>query len=487
MNPVPFRDPHCPAANPSFRMRTPNTPVESHVDHIIERKGLPHNDEAERVLLGAMLLESSNIAQVLEQVKPTDLYRRSHQLIFSAIITLFESDQEVDPVLVAEQLVKEGELQNAGGYEYLDDLTSGIPRTTNIGYYGGIVKEKSMLRRLVKYGQEISDRAMASDTIATEALTHAETELFNMREGDVSFGFREWNPLLEESYGIIQERANNQAGMVGITTGFHDFDRITNGLQKGDLVIVAARPAMGKTSFCLNLAMNAAIKEDANVAVYSLEMPATQLAMRLIGSEARVSISALRSGQLAPDEWDRVAQTVANMGQANLFIDDSGESTVAKMRAELKRLNMDKGVDLVVIDYLQLMTASSQYAQQSRVQEVSAISRGLKILAKEIDAPVIALSQLSRAAEQRSDHRPQLSDLRESGSIEQDADMVCFLFREDYYKEKSEGGMPSPEEDEFGLAELIIAKHRNGPTGKVTLAFFKKYTRFESYSDDVDY
>jgi len=456
-------------------------------EEVVELKGMPHHDEAERVLLGSMMLDSNNIPLVLEALKLESFYRKAHQLIFQAIVLLFERDDEVDPVLVSDELIKRNELQEVGGYEFIDDLTQGIPRTTNVSYYASIIKEKAMLRNLAKFGQTLIDAAVGEDMGAAEMIAGAETSLFDLREGEQSHGFQKFEPLLQESYKIIQERAN-QDGLVGLTTGFLDFDRVTSGLQNGDLIIVAARPAMGKTSFCLNLALNSALKADAHVAIYSLEMPATQLVMRLIGSEARVGISQLRSGQLKEEEWGRMAQTVGALSNATLFIDDTGDSTVPKMRADLKRLDADVGIDLVVIDYLQLMSGSSLNAQQSRVQEVSAISRGLKILAKEINAPVIALSQLSRAAEQRADHRPQLSDLRESGSIEQDADMVCFLYREDYYDEKNKTDEPmeNPDED-FGLAELIIAKHRNGPTGKVNLAFFKKFTRFENYSDEMDF
>ena len=451
-----------------------------------EVKGLPHNDEAERVLLGAMLLETSNIVETIEHLLPEDFYRRGHQMIFKALVTLFESNSEVDSVLIADELIRTNELQHAGGYEYLDDLTRGIPKTANIPYYAGIVKEKSMLRKLARFGQNIAQQALAAETLANEAITEAESRLFDLREGEARHGFRDLPTLLNESYELLEKRAENKGELVGLSTGFSDFDRMTNGLQKGDLIIVAARPAMGKTSFCLNVGLNAAIK-GARVAIYSLEMPANQLTLRLIGSESRVGISSLRSGNLTAEQWNRVGTTVAALNQASVFIEDSGESTVAKMRAELKRLSMESPVDLVVIDYLQLMTSSQIYAQQSRVQEVSAISRGLKILAKEIDCPVIALSQLSRAAEQRSDHRPQLSDLRESGSIEQDADMVCFLYREDYYSDNKTENTKVPADEDFGLAELIIAKHRNGPTGKIELAFFKKFTRFENYSDEVEF
>jgi len=454
----------------------------------LELKGLPHNDEAERVLLGAMLLDVNNISLVLNGVEHKDFYRRSHQAVFKAIVTLFEADSEIDPVLVSDELIKNNELDVAGGYEYLDDLTRGIPRTTNIEYYANIVREKSLLRQLAHLGDLISKSAIESDADAMTAIATAENELFTLREGRVSHGFSDLKGILDDTYQLIQDRAADQSGFVGIRTGFLDFDRMTNGLQKGDLVIVAARPAMGKTSFCLNIALNASLLDKAKVAIFSLEMPASQLVTRLLGSEARVSISDLRAGRLGDQDWNSLGMAVAKMAESQIYIDDSGEATVAQMRAQLKRLKVESGIDLVVVDYLQLMTGSSLQAQQGRVQEVSAISRGLKVMAKELECPVIALSQLSRAAEQRSDHRPQLSDLRESGSIEQDADMVCFLYREDYYKEKTQNPDDVMEGDhpDFGISELIIAKHRNGPTGKVNLAFFKQYTRFENYSDDLD-
>ena len=458
---------------------------------LVEISSLPHHDEAERVLLGAMLLVPASIASVMEHVKGDSFYRRGHKIIFNCMVTMYESDAEVDVVLVSDALTKASELEEVGGLEYLDSLTQGIPRTTNVLHYAALVKEKAMLRKLVEYGQAVSAKAISGELSANDTIGAAETGLFDLREGEVSHGFKVLPDLLTESYQELERRAELGGALVGLSSGFADWDRMTSGLHAGDLIIVAARPAMGKTSFCMNVGMNAALA-GAKVAIYSLEMPAGQLVMRLIGSEARVGISNLRSGRLSPDEWSRVGTTVAGMNQCTMYIEDSGESTIAKMRSDLKRLKMDTGVDLVIIDYLQLMSGSSMNANESRVQEVSAISRGLKIMAKEIDAPVIALSQLSRAAEQRSDHRPQLSDLRESGSIEQDADMVCFLFREDYYTERKvvggdDGDPANPKDDDFGLAELIIAKHRNGPTGSIELAFFKKFTRFENYSDDIEY
>lgn len=452
---------------------------------VTETKNLPHNDEAERVLLGAMLLDAGNVGEVLARLEKSDFFRRAHQLIFDSIVALFEREKEVDPLILADELERRGHMHEVGGYDFLNTLTQGIPRITNIEYYANMVKQKSMLRRLANIGQEISTTACSADDDATQVISAAEQAIVDLRERDRTHDFLEVRDVLDSSYGLIQERGNLEGELIGLPTGFVDFDRRTSGLQKEDLVIVAARPAMGKTAFCLNLAMNAALKGEAKVAVFSLEMSASQLCMRLMGSSARVSISKLRNGRLEPEEWARVADAVAELSQAELYIDDSGDLNVFQIRAKLKRLQRERGLDLVIIDYMQLMSTTGSSAQ-NRTQEVSEISRGLKILAKELKVPVIALSQLSRAAEHRSEHRPQLADLRESGSIEQDADLVCFLFREDYYKKIKGEAVEPAARDDYQIAELIIAKHRNGPTGTVKLAFFKEFTRFESYAD-VDY
>jgi len=451
-----------------------------------ELKGMPHNEEAERVCLGSILLESANTSIAVEHLAHTDFYRQAHKLICEAIFALFNSNAEIDPVLVGDQLVKMGQLANAGGLEYLDALTEGIPRTGNLPHYIKVIKEKAQLRKMARFGQDLSQEALLPETVPNEALARAEDRLFDLREGGSSGrGFTRLNDALTESYRHVEMLSQNKGELAGLSTGFSDLDRITNGLHPGDLIIVAARPAMGKTSFCMNVGLNAALN-GSKVAIYSLEMPTAQLTTRMMGSEARVGISALRSGRLRSEDWSRLGGIVSQMSDAHLFIEDSGDSTVPVMRAELKRHKKKHGLDLIIIDYLQLMTHSSHQAQQSRVQEVSAISRGLKALAKETGCPVIALSQLSRAVEQRTDKRPMLSDLRESGSIEQDADMVCFLYRDDYYNDKDADGAVY-NQDDFSMTELIIAKHRNGPTGKIDLAFFKQFTRFENYSDDIDY
>ncbi len=430
----------------------------------------------------AMLIDSGNVGEVLARLDTEDFFRRAHQLIFDCIVTLFERENEVDSLILADELDRRGQMHEVGGYDFLNTLTQGIPRIANIEYYANMVKQKSLLRRLASIGNEISSSAYAADDDAACVINAAEQAVVDLREGDRRHDFLEVKEVLDESYGLIQERGNQEGDLIGLPTGFVDFDKRTSGLQKDDLLIVAARPAMGKTAFCLNLAVSASLKGNAKVAIFSLEMSAAQLSMRLMGSTARVSISKLRNGRLEPEEWAKVADAVAELSRAEIFIDDTGDLNVFQIRAKLKRLQRERGLDLVIIDYMQLMSSASSSAQ-NRTQEVSEISRGLKVLAKELNVPLIALSQLSRAAEHRSEHRPQLADLRESGSIEQDADLVCFLYREDYYKkQKGEQIEPLPTED-YQIAELIIAKHRNGPTGTLKLAFFKEFTRFESYGD----
>ncbi|MCB1045279.1 MAG: replicative DNA helicase [Acidobacteria bacterium] len=453
------------------------------LEHVIDSKKLPYNEDAERVLIGAMLIDASNTGEVVARISKDDFHLGHHKSIYEAALSVFEKTENIDVLMLADELERRGELYKVGGYDYLNELTVGIPRVTNIEHYAQIVKEKALLRRLAVLGQEITKNALAGEQDAVDAIDHAEHSVAALREGDQSHEFTLFPDSLQDTFQLIQERAALKGELIGLPTGFLDLDRKTSGLHRGDLIIVAARPAMGKTSFCLNLAVNAALRANAKVAVFSLEMPSSQLTMRLLGSEARVGISELRSGRLENSDWDRLSTVMPELTKARIFIEDSGDINVYLMRAKLKRLQRDEGLDLVVIDYLQLMSGTNRSAQQNRTQEVSEISRGLKIMAKELNVPVIALSQLSRAAEQRSDHRPQLADLRESGSIEQDADMVCFLYRDDYYRKQKDEAIQTVHEDDYGLAELIIAKHRNGPTGVIKLAFFKKFTRFENYSE----
>ena len=445
---------------------------------------LPNHIEAERILLGTMILDEYDIGRVTDcNVDAERFFLKKHQLVFQAILELVEKGMTLDTVSLSEVLRGLGHLEEVGGFDFLDELISGIPAVVNIPYYASIVNEKYVLRRLYEIGQNMGKQALEPQAGSTKILNEAESLMFKLREGGEQAGFVKLGDAAEAAMNRIEEHSRHKGGLIGLDTGFRDLNAMTGGLHRGDLIIIAARPAMGKTAFCLNLALNAARRDNARVALFSLEMPATQLSMRMIGSESGIDVVRLRKGELEPHEWEDAAHAMGRLAETRIFIEDSGLATIPSIRSKLKQLErQQEGLDLVVIDYLQLMSGATSAEKQNRVQEISAISRGLKMLAKEMNVPLIALSQLSRAAEQRSDHRPQLADLRESGSIEQDADMVCFLYRQDYYdemKRKEEGITPSPEhESEVCVAELIIGKHRNGPTGKIELAFVKNITQF---------
>jgi replicative DNA helicase len=452
---------------------------------------LPSHIEAERILLGAMILDEYDIGRVTDCGLDKDrFFLRKHQLIFEGIMELVEKGYSLDTVALSEVLRGLGSLEEVGGFDYLDDLISGIPAVVNIPHYAGIINEKYTLRRLHDIGKQMEAKALDCKEGSLRILNEAENEMFKLREGRDQIGFVPLGKAAEEAMQRIEEHAKNKNNLIGLDTGFADLNRITGGLHSGDLIIVAARPAMGKTAFCLNLALNAATRVQAKVALFSLEMPATQLSMRMISSESDIDVSRLRKGELESFEWDKAAHAMGRLAEVPIFIEDSGVATIPSIRSKLKQLaRQEDGIDLVVIDYLQLMSGATTAEKQNRVQEISGISRGLKLMAKEFNVPIIALSQLSRAAEQRSDHRPQLADLRESGSIEQDADMVCFLFRQDYYdemKRKEEGVTMEPEnQSDMCVAELIIAKHRNGATGNIELAFIKRLTKFVSFGHQL--
>ena len=451
---------------------------------------LPNNLEAERILLGTMILDEFDIGRVTDCGIDADrFFLRKHKLVYNAILGLVEKGINLDTVSLSEFLRGMGNLEEVGGFDFLDELISGIPAVVNIPYYASIINEKYVLRKLHGIGQTMQKQVGDKDAGSVKILNEAENEMFKLREGRERLGFVKLGEAAEKAMNVIEIHSKNKGGLIGLDTGFRDLNRITGGLHRGDLIIVAARPAMGKTAFCLNLALNAAKRQDATVALFSLEMPSTQLSMRMIGSESGVDVGRLRKGDLKDEEWDDAAQAMGRIAEANIFIEDSGVATVPSIRSKLKQLerqlkSQQKELDLVIIDYLQLMSGSTNAEKQNRVNEISSISRGLKMLAKDMNVPLIALSQLSRAAEQRTDHRPQLADLRESGSIEQDADMVCFLYRQDYYdemKRKNEGQKVNPEkQSDISVAELIIAKHRNGATGKIELAFVKRITQFST-------
>lgn len=389
------------------------------------------------------------------------------------MLRLFERSERIDPVLLGEELKKDGSIDSIGGVAAITNLTFGLPHFSSIRDYAKVVRDKSIVRNLIKVCNEITSEALAEEDAAAEILDHAEQMIFSLADERNRQGFSHVKPVAEEVLSKVEEYAKREThALTGLATGFRDLDQLMSGLQPTDLVIVAARPSMGKTSLCLTLAQNAAINEDATVAVFSLEMSKEQLVMRMLSSEARVDAHRFRNGFLSREEWARLAEGIGTLSEAKIFVDDTPGITVLEMRAKARRLMAEqKKLDLVVVDYLQLMSGSARRSE-SRQQEVSQISRELKSLAKELKVPLVALSQLSRAPEMRNPPRPLMSDLRDSGSIEQDADVVAFIYREEYYY---------PSDENAGMAEILLAKQRNGPTGTIRLAFLKEFTRFENY------
>jgi replicative DNA helicase len=436
-------------------------------------KSLPSSAEGERVILGAILLDNSVMAQAVEHLKADDFYSPLNRRVFAAMIELFERSKQIDPILIGEELKKEGALESIGGVTAITNLTFGLPHFTNVSEYISVVRDKSMMRHLIRACNAITGEALAEEDDASNVLDRAEQKIFALAETRTTQSFTKIGPVAERVIARVREHfeSGGSHGITGLSTGFYDLDELTSGFQRTDLIIVAGRPSMGKTALCLTLAQNAALGSNAVVAVFSLEMSKEQLVTRMLASEARINAHRFRTGHLMTNEWERLAGAIGTLSDARLFIDDTPGISVLEMRAKCRRLAAEqKGLDLIVVDYLQLMAGGKR--TESRQQEVSQISRELKALAKELNVPVVALSQLSRAPEARNPPKPLMSDLRESGSIEQDADIVAFIFREDYYHETDENK---------GIAELIIAKQRNGPTGTVKLAFLKEFTRFENF------
>ncbi|NLY45940.1 MAG: replicative DNA helicase [Tissierella sp.] len=427
----------------------------------------PHSIEAEQSVLGAMILDKESINTAIEIIRPDDFYKEANGEIFEAIILLFNKNEPVDLITLSEELKRRGTLENVGGVTYLANLSSGVATTANTKYYCKIVEEKSLLRRLIRSSNEIMGKAYEDAEEVTAIIEKAEKDIFDITQGTHREGFAPISEVLLTSFAKIEEMAANKGGLTGLTTGFIDIDNKLSGLQKSDLVLLAARPSMGKTAFGINIATNAALKAKANVAIFSLEMSKEQLVQRMISATAHVDLQKIISGKLTEDEWLQIINSMGPLSQSNVYIDDTAGIPLMELKAKCRRLKIEKGLDLIVIDYLQLMTMEGH--NENRQQEISAISRGLKAIAKEMDCPVIALSQLSRAPELRADHRPILSDLRESGAIEQDADVVMFLYRDDYYNEESELK---------NIGEVIVAKHRNGPTGTVELVWKGEFTKF---------
>jgi replicative DNA helicase len=437
-------------------------------------KPMPNNVEAERLILGVILLDNSTINQAAERLKPDDFFLPSHKRIYEKMIYLYEQGRAIDPVTLQEELRRAGELEQVGGAAYIASLFDGVPRFSNLDNYTRITKGKSTLRRLIHAASQVMTMAFDEEEEPELILDQAERLILGIAEDRIKQGFTPLGEVAESQLKHIEEIAGRDQLITGIATGFTDLDYMTSGLQRGDLIIVAARPSMGKTAFCLNVAQNAALRvqhhgQKAVVGVFSLEMSKEQLVNRMLCSQARIDAHRLRSGMLSKDDWRKLALAVGELSEAKVFLDDTPGMSVLEMRAKARRLrNEQKALDLLVIDYLQLMSGRGRI--ESRQQEVSQISRELKMLAKELNVPLIALSQLSRAPEARTGSRPQLSDLRESGSIEQDADVVMFIYREEYYK---------PETEKQNIAEIIIGKQRNGPTGAVELVFLKQLTKFE--------
>ncbi|HOP91915.1 MAG TPA: replicative DNA helicase [Acetivibrio thermocellus] len=427
----------------------------------------PQNIEAEQSVLGAILLDKEVLSSVTEIISSQDFYREDHREIFEAIMDLYEKGEPIDLITVAEQLKVRGSLEAVGGLEYLTNLASLVPTTANAKHYAKIVEEKSILRRLIKASNEIINMGYEAAEEVSYVLDKAEKSIFDVLQKRNTQGFALIKDVLIDTFNRLEELYNNKGYITGIPTGFVDLDYKTAGLQNSDLILIAARPAMGKTSFVLNIAQYAAIHAKVPVAIFSLEMSKEQLVNRMLCCEAMVDSQKMRTGKLEDSDWQKVARALGPLSEAPIYIDDTPGLSVAEIRAKCRRLKLEKNLGLVVIDYLQLMQGRGK--SESRQQEISEISRSLKILAKEINVPVLTLSQLSRAPELRSDHRPILSDLRESGAIEQDADIVMFLYRDDYY---------NPDTEKKNIAEVIIAKHRNGSTGTVELAWLGQYTKF---------
>jgi replicative DNA helicase len=445
-------------------------------------RALPNSSEAERAILGAILIDNGLISQAIELLRPEDFYVPSHRRIFLGMIALFERGAEINAILIGEELKKENALESVGGVSFIANLTYGLPHSTNIAHYAKVVRGKSMLRQLIKAANKITQEALEEEDEPEIILDHAEQAIFQLADERIRQGFTHVKPIAEQLLEKVQEMEGRAAVLTGLTTGFADLDKMTSGLQRADLIIVAARPSMGKTSFALMLAENAAINSGAVVGMFSLEMSKEALVMRMLCSQGNIDAQRFRNGFLSRLEWAQIAKSLGTLADTKIYLDDTPGLTVLEMRAKARRLAAEqKRLDLIVVDYLQLMSGSAKRFE-SRQQEVSQISRELKGLAKELNVPLVALSQLSRAPESRSDHRPQLADLRESGALEQDADLVAFIFREEQYKTPEE--RESMPEDRKNVAELIIAKQRNGPTGTVDLRFTPSSMRFDNLYRD---
>ncbi|WP_226528218.1 replicative DNA helicase [Metabacillus niabensis] len=427
----------------------------------------PQNIEAEQAVLGAIFLVPASLTLASELLIPDDFYRAAHQKIYNAMLELSDKGEPVDIVTVTSELADANLLEEVGGVSYLSDLANSAPTAANIEYYGKIVEEKSILRRLIRTATTIAQDGYSREDEVEVLLNEAEKTIMEVAQRKNAGAFQNIKDVLVQTYDNIETLHDRVGDVTGIPTGFIELDKMTAGFQRNDLIIVAARPSVGKTAFALNIAQNVATKTDENVAIFSLEMGADQLVMRMLCAEGNIDAQRLRTGSLTPEDWGKLTMAMGSLSDSGIYIDDTPGIRVSEIRAKCRRLKQESGLGMVLIDYLQLIQGSGR--SDNRQQEVSEISRTLKELARELKVPVIALSQLSRGVEQRQDKRPMMSDIRESGSIEQDADIVAFLYRDDYYDKESENK---------NIIEIIIAKQRNGPVGTVSLAFVKEYNKF---------
>ena len=441
----------------------------------------PQNIEAEQSVLGAMLIEKEAIPKVMEILRDTDFYREAHRVIFNAMLELYNKNEAVDMITVTEILKRDNKLEDVGGIAYVTSLANTVPTAANVTYHASIIEEKSILRQLVSVSTQIASMGYEANDDVKNIIDSAESKILEISNRKKTADFTPINEIVLDSFKSIEALMGNKNGLTGLPTGFEDLDNLTSGLHGSDFIILAARPSMGKTAFALNVVQNVAIRAakkvggaPKTVAFFSLEMSKEQLVQRMLCAEANIDSQRLRIGELRDEDWAMLINTADTLSSANIYIDDTAGITAMDMRSRARRLKAEHGLDLIVVDYLQLMQGSGKKNNNGdRQQEVSEISRSLKALARELDVPVIALSQLSRSVEARQVKRPMLSDLRESGSLEQDADIVAFLYREDYY---------NPETENKNITELIIAKHRNGPVDTVNLFFHKQYTKFVGLS-----
>ncbi|WP_077306031.1 replicative DNA helicase [Terribacillus halophilus] len=429
----------------------------------------PHNIEAEQAVIGAIFLEPEALSRASEQLIADDFYRASHQRIFDAMMRLSDRGEPVDLVTVTTALANAKLLEEVGGVSYLSDLANAVPTAANIDYYSKIVAEKALLRRLIRSATDIVTSSYAKEDEVEDVLNEAEKTIMEVSGRKNSGAFQNIKDVLIDVYDNIEKLHHQSASVTGIPTGYRDLDKMTSGFQRNDLIIIAARPSVGKTAFALNIAQNVSIHAGENVAIFSLEMGAEQLVSRMLCAEGNIDAQRLRTGSLQEEDWAKLTMAMGSLSNAGVYIDDTPGIRVSDIRSKCRRLKQEGGIGMILIDYLQLIMGSSSGKGENRQQEVSEISRSLKALARELEVPVIALSQLSRGVEQRQDKRPMMSDLRESGSIEQDADIVGFLYRDDYYDKESE---------KQNIIEIILAKQRNGPVGTVELAFVKEYNKF---------